>query len=196
MSVVTNINHLTWWGFGLGALVLLIIIVVIVAWLRRTQHSRQISKAIRDLSHQQLRNIFVPDDVDGEIWIDCLLLTDGGLVVLDIRDYTGNLFGGETINEWTQLIAMKSYKFNNPLLELPARLHAIKVLAGDIPVTGRVIFSHRGSFPKGVPDGVCMIDELYDDLSNFLRPALPEERRNTAWTRVHEAVIPSTSGKN
>ena len=177
-----------WLYIGLAMFATLILVILWTRYLHRTQHTRQIKKLIRDLSRGELRQILVPDAVDGEVWIDCLLLTDGGLLVLDIRDYTGNLFGGESINEWTQLIGVKSHKFNNPLLELSARIHAVQALAGDIPVTGQVVFTYRGNFPKGQPEVVCMVDEVYERLSGFLRPALPDEKLEEAWSKVKAAV--------
>lgn len=181
-----------WWYIGLALVAVLTLAILLTRYLRRTQHTRQINKLIRDLSRAELRNVLVPDAVDGEVWIDCLLLTDGGLLVLDIRDYTGNLFGGESINEWTQLIGVKSHKFNNPLLELPARIQAVQTLAGDIPVTGQVVFTHRGHFPKGIPAGVCMLDEVYERLSGFLRPALPDQKLDEAWSKLKAALPPQS----
>lgn len=161
----------------------IILTVIISVVLRRTKHQRAIKKLINDLSRQSLRNIFLPDGIDGEIWIDGLLLTDGGLIVLDIRDYTGNLFGGSTINEWTQLIGGKSYKFSNPLLEMTTRVHAVQALV-DVPVTGCVVFTRRGNFPKNIPDGASMIDETFEQQSAFLRPALPEPSLEQAWQKI------------
>lgn len=183
-----NEQNLIWLYIGLALVALLTLAILMTRYLRRTQHTRQINKLIRDVSRSELRNILVPDAVDGEVWLDYLLLTDGGLVVLDIRDYTGNLFGGASINEWTQLIGVKSHKFNNPLLELPARIQAVQALVGDVPVTGQVVFTHRGDFPKGRPEGICMLDEVYDRLSGFLRPALPDEKLNEALSAVKAAV--------
>ena len=177
-----------WLYIGLALVAMLTLVILLARYLRRSQHTRQINKLIRDLSRGELRHITLPDAVDGEVWIDCLLLTDGGLLVLDIRDYTGNLFGGESINEWTQLIGVKSHKFSNPLLELPARVQAVQALVGDIPVTGQVVFTRRGEFPKGQPEGVCMVDEVYERLSAFLRPALPDEKLNEAWSKVKAAL--------
>lgn len=177
-----------WLYIGLTFIAVLTLAILLVRYLRRTQYTRQINKLISDISRSELHHILVPDAVDGEVWLDCLLLTDGGLLVLDIRDYTGNLFGGESINEWTQLIGVKSLKFNNPLLELPARIQAVQALVGDIPVTGQVVFTRRGKFPKGLPNGVCMVDEVYEQLSGFLRPALPDEKLNEAWSTVKAAI--------
>jgi len=156
----------------------------IFRYYRRNHHQRQINKFIKDLSREQLRDVLLPDSVNGEIWIDCVLLTDGGLIVVDIRDYIGRLFGGEKINEWTQMIGAKSHKFENPLIELPARISAVQEIVGDVPVIGHVVFTHRGTFPKGKPEDVFMVDEVYEQLSGFLRPALPKEHLDMAWKKL------------
>jgi len=164
-----------------------VIVFVLFHYYRRNQHQRQINKVIKDLSRQQLRNILIPDSVNGEIWIDCILLTDGGVIVFDIRDYVGRLFGGDQINEWTQMIGVKSHKFPNPLIELPARIHAVQEVVGAVPVIGHVIFTCRGTFPKGKPKNVFMVDEAYEKLNSFLRPALPTENLEKAWQKLLDA---------
>lgn len=167
---------------AIGSIVVLMFVVY--RYYHRNYHHRQINKFIKDLSRAQLKDVLIPDNVNGEIWIDCILLTDGGLIVFDIRDYIGRLFGGDKINEWTQMIGVKSHKFANPLIELPARIHAVQAIVGDVPVIGHVVFTHRGTFPKGKPDNVFMVDEVYEQLSHFLRPALPAEHLDAAWQKL------------
>jgi len=167
-----------------ATVIVIVVLFLFVRSYRRNQHQRQINKLVKDLSHKSLRNVLLPDSVDGQIWIDCLLLTDGGLIVLDIRDYIGHLFGADNINEWTQMIGVRSHKFSNPLIELPARISAVQEVAGDVPVIGHIVFTRRGSFQKGKPDGVYMIDEVYEQLSHFLRPALPSEKLDKAWQNI------------
>lgn len=174
---------------SLVAIIAILVVFSFIRYYRKNAHQRQVDKLIKDLSHKSLRNSLFPDSVDGQIWIDCLLLTDGGIVVLDIRDYVGHFFGADNINEWTQMIGVRSHKFANPLLELPARVNAIQEIVGDIPVTGNIVFTRRGSFQKGQPDGVYMIDEVYDELSNFLRPALPDDKLDQAWANILAANI-------
>ena len=41
-----------------------------------------------------LRNVLIPDGNGGDFHLDFLLLTSRGLVVIDMRDITGNVFGG------------------------------------------------------------------------------------------------------
>jgi len=165
------------------AVVAVVLAVIASIILRRTKHQRAIKKLINDLSRDCLRNIFLPDGIDGEVWVDGLLLTDGGLIVLDIRDYTGNLFGGTVINEWTQLIGGRSHKFSNPLMEMTTRVQAVQSLV-EVPVIGCVVFTCRGRFPKNIPEGASMIDETFDQHSHFLRPALPEPSLEKAWAHI------------
>jgi len=167
-----------------AAVVVAVLLFLFFRSYRRNQHQRQINKLIKDLSHKSLRNVLFPDSVDGQIWIDCLLLTDGGLIVLDIRDYVGHLFGGDNINEWTQMIGVRSHKFANPLIELPARVNAVQEVVGDIPVIGHIVFTRRGSFQKGKPEGVYMVDDVFEQLTPFLRPALPAEKLDKAWQAI------------
>ena len=48
-----------------------------------------------------LRNVLVPDGNGGDVHLDYVLLTARGLVVLDIRDVRGNVFGSDQMKEWT-----------------------------------------------------------------------------------------------
>ena len=185
-----DINDRSVYFFALAIIGLIVVVTLYIRRYKRNRHQRQVKKLINDLSHKSLRNVYTPDGTGSEAWIETLLLTDGGIVVLDIHDYTGNLFGGVNINEWTQLIGSKSYKFNNPLLELPMRIHAVQALVEGVPVIGRVVFTHRGHFPKGIPDGVLMVDETYDVLSGFLRPALAKEKLDAAWDAIMHASRP------
>ena len=185
-----ELNERSVYFLGLAIIALAVLLALFMRRYKRQRHHRQVNKLIVDLSQKSLRNIFIPDGMGNEVWIETLLLTDGGIVVLDIHDYTGNLFGGVNIDEWTQLIGSKSHKFSNPLLEMPMRTHAVEALVGDVPVTGRVVFTHRGTFPKGIPEGVLMVDATYEVLSKFLRPALTQEKLDAAWDLVISAARP------
>ncbi|MGD8513985.1 MAG: nuclease-related domain-containing protein [Granulosicoccaceae bacterium] len=165
-------------------------------WLGRDRDIRQLRKVLKPYVLDSRENVFVPDEVDGQIWIDRLVLTQGGILVLDVRRYEGNLFGGEQINEWTQLLGMKRSTFNNPLLSMPARLQAVKALMPEIPVVGRVVFTCLGSFQKGMPEGVSMCDTLATDLDAFFASRVEAERLHQAWQDLQkhlEQAAPSGS---
>jgi hypothetical protein len=37
----------------------------------------------------------------------------------------------------------------------------------DTRIEGRIVFSNNGSFPKGMPTGVVLLDSLKDDISQL-----------------------------
>ncbi len=111
-----------------------------------------------------IRQLIVPDGLGGSIEIDYLLLTPAGLVVLDIKDYRGLLYGAEHSQTWTQMLPAGSYHFANPIPELTIRIACVRELVPTIPVSGRVVFSANGRFPSGIPMGVSMLDTLAEDL--------------------------------
>jgi hypothetical protein len=48
----------------------------------------------------------------------------------------------------------------NPLESLYDRVAAVRLLAGDVPVEGRIVFTDRGRFPKGRPPHVSRLGSL------------------------------------
>jgi hypothetical protein len=178
---------------GIG-LLLLVLIMLVVFWRYRSRgHDiRQFRRVIKPFALDMRTNLFVPDGVDGHVWVDYLILTQGGILLLDVRRYDGHLFGGENINEWTQLLGMKRSTFSNPLEKMPDRLQAVKAIVPDIPVVGRVIFTCLGDFPKGVPEGVSVCDTLIKDLQAFFSARIDNNRLQQAWQHLLEQTEPAS----
>ena len=163
--------------------VVVAVIAALITWRRlaRDRDLRQLHKLLKPFVLDSRDNVFVPDEVDGQVWVDHLVLTQGGILVMDVRRYEGNLYGGEQINEWTQLLGMKRNTFDNPLLGMPARLQAVKALVPDVPVIGRVVFTCLGQFQKGKPEGVSTCDTLNADLEAFFASRVDADRLHQAW---------------
>ena len=83
-----------------------------------------------------------------------------GVVVIDLRDVKGNIFGGDQMAEWTVMDGAQRFTFTNPQSALYDRIAAVKAIAGDVPVEGRIVFTRRGKFPKGLPKWTLMLDAL------------------------------------
>jgi hypothetical protein len=67
---------------------------------RHSRARRQVIKAVEEISSAALRDIVVPDGSGGHLHLDFLLLTGRGLLVVDLRDVAGVVFGGEHMREW------------------------------------------------------------------------------------------------
>jgi hypothetical protein len=129
-------------------------------WRRWRAHP---SRVITRISAHQLSDIVLPDGMDGEIHLDHLLLTVKGLLVLDVRNVDGLVFAGEQMDDWTVLHDNRRFTFRNPLNPLAARVHAVRDLAGDVPVSGKIVFVGDVRFPGGHIDNVLTLTELEDE---------------------------------
>lgn len=124
---------------------------------------RAIDAAIASIAYEMLKNVLVPNGNGGQIHINYLLLTQRGVLVVDLLDLPGAVFGGEQMLEWAAIGKKRRYTFANPQHALYDRMAAVKQLIGEVPVEGRVIFTRRSNFPKGKPRHVVRIDDLADD---------------------------------
>jgi len=168
-----------------------------LSWGFRLYRAHRLHKAmvatVTAAASDHLRDIMVPDGMGGAFHLDFLLLTPRGLLVIDLRDISGNIFGGDQMNEWTVMDRSHRHTFPNPQSGLYDRIAAVKAVAGDIPVEGRIVFTRRGKFPKGLPKFTLMVDSLRTEYPAIEKSALSATmgRFDDAWQRVKSAVTPS-----
>ena len=125
--------------------------------------------------------------------MDFLLLTMRGMVVIDLRDVKGNIFGGDQMAEWTVMDGARRFTFTNPQSALYDRIAAVKAVAGDVPVEGRIVFTRRGKFPKGLPKWTLMLDALRAEFATaeFDAPGESAAQFREGWQRLKDTVKPS-----
>ena len=180
-------------GLGLAALlVLAFAFTYFRRWHRATRHDRHIARVIDSLGAPILHKVVLPDGVDGLAFIDYLLLTPKGIVVLTLEHREGLLFGGSTVDQWTQVIDGRTQKFANPLYTHPHHRQAVAWNTEDVTTHGWVVFSNAGQFQKGLPDGCCLIDELPAKIAPLLDATneIPKPLRE-AW--AHLQALSATS---
>jgi nuclease-like protein len=176
-----------------AALVLILLLLLFWRWYRRRRARTVLLRAVTGGAFEYHRDVLVPDGQGGSLHIDFLLLTTRGCVVIDMRDIAGNIFGGDQMTEWTVMHRAERYTFPNPQAGLYDRIAAIRALAIDLPVEGRVVFSARGRFPKGLPRYALMLDSVaaeYPSAEREQSGAIPELWR-TDWGRLSTACRPS-----
>jgi len=193
VDVLTNLPPATWAlvvaavAFGWG-----------LSWLWRWYRKRRARKAlianITAVGADHLMDVLVPDGMGGFFHVDFVLLTPRGVVVLDLRDVSGNVFGGDQMNEWTVMDGAQRYTFVNPQSALYDRIAAVKALAGEMPVEGRVVFTRRAKFPKGLPKWTLMVDALSSDFPAVDRALMSGviERFGAGWQHIKGSVTPSS----
>jgi len=176
-----------------GALVLGFVLALVWRWYRRYRARKALRAAVTSGCSEHLVDSLVPDGMGGAFHVDYLLLTMRGVVVIDLRDVQGNIFGGDQMAEWTVMDGAHRFTFTNPQSALYDRVAAVKAVAGDVPVEGRIVFTRRGKFPKGLPKWTLMLDALRSEFpaADFEAPAESAGRYREGWQRLREAVKPS-----
>jgi hypothetical protein len=162
-------------------------------WYRGRRARKALVNAVAAAGSEYLVDVLVPDGMGGNFHVDFLLLTSLGILVVDLRDVRGNIFGGDQMTEWTVMDGALRTTFTNPQSGLYDRIAAVKAVAGEVPVEGRIVFTRNGKFPKGLPKWTVMIDSLRSEFPPVERAALAStvERFDEAWKLLKNAVTPS-----
>jgi len=181
---------------GLAAAALLLVVLastLVYRWWRRRDAQRKRLKQVTAVAYDMLRDVLVPDGNEGHVHVDFVLLTAEGLLVVDLRDVPGMIFGSETMDEWTAMDGTHRRTFPNPLNPLYDRMAAVKLAAGKAPVEGRVVFLPTGSFPKGRPPRVTLLPALVEEFplaDRSLDPS-PASAWEAEWAAVKAVAQPS-----
>jgi hypothetical protein len=139
---------------------------------RQVRARRAIDNVISSVAFDELRNVLLPTGTGDQIHVNYLLLTQNGLLVLDLFDAHGMIFAAEKMEQWSIFGPKRHFMITNPLPMLYDRVAVVRQFAGDdVPVEGRIVFSMRGEFPKGRPESVIRLDELQDQFPTVERAA-------------------------
>lgn len=196
MSVLSALGALpltTVLGF-LGALVLIALLVVGWRFYRRRREQAAQLRAVTDCAYEYLRNVLITDPQGVPLHVDFLLLTSRGIVVVDLRDLAGNVFGGDQMDEWTVINGAQRFTFANPQAGLYDRQASVRLVARETPVEGRVVFGRRSLFPKGLPSHTRMLSALASDFPLGEQRALTSlpDVWLTDWRNLQAACTPSS----
>ena len=70
-------------------------------WYRNYSARKALRAAVTAAGSDHLVDMLVPDGMGGGFHVDFLLLTGRGVLVVDLRDVQGNIFGGDQMADWT-----------------------------------------------------------------------------------------------
>jgi len=134
---------------------------------RRRNQPRSLATVLNNIAFERLENLIIPKADEGEIQIDHLILTAQGLVIIDIKDVEGAVFGGDKMEHWTVIANDKRFTFNNPQPALYDHIAAVRQVVRQVPVAGRVVFLDGANFTRGVPSLVSTLDELQAEFGDW-----------------------------
>ena len=174
----------------IGALLLLLVLAGAGLWRLRLHRRKDIDRRLREACSGVLGNFVIPDGNGEQIQIQYALLTARGILVIDIKDVEGHVFGSEAMQDWTVLADDRRFTFPNPQPGLWDRVAAVKRLTPEVPVIGFVSFTGRARFTKGQPRSVTLLEPLLAELEHEASGGRPgPEGYVAAWERLREAAI-------
>jgi hypothetical protein len=103
------------------------------------------------------------------------------------------VFGGDQMDQWTVITRRRRFSFVNPQGALLDRIAAVKQIAGEVPVEGRVLFTARSRFPKGRPRSVLLLDSIKAEYAPVDKAAMQDTVKmyHPAWERLKASTRPS-----
>lgn len=136
-----------------GAIVLLVTLLLYRLY-KEDKENRALIATVTDLNRgnnaehnmilQLLKSGIAPTDIYHDLLlvsnngrtaqIDIVCITQIGVLVIEVKDYSGWLYGSVHQNQWTQVLnyGKEKYKFYNPILQNKTHIDAIKQCAPDI----------------------------------------------------------------
>jgi len=115
---------------------------------------------------EAVHDLLVPDNREARSWtqIDHVVRLPACLVCIETKNYDGLIFGSARQAQWTQVLGRNKHRFQNPLRQNHKHVKAVEAAAGGTPTQSLVVFTGRARFPKGLPEGVCKLEELIERL--------------------------------
>jgi hypothetical protein len=167
--------------------------LLLLVWFvyRRRNRGDRMRQVLDEISYDRINGLLIPNGDEGEIQIDHLLLTSQGLLILDIKDVSGTVFGSDKMQDWTVIGEDRRYTFPNPQAGLYDRIAAVRHIVRQVPVAGRVLFPDSAAFMKGVPDLVADLDALLSEFGENDKAAakVKIEAFKPHWDLIRKAAL-------
>jgi len=151
------------WLLPTAAIILLLFVWIAVYFIRGRRGDFE--RAVAGISFDRIDGLVIPSADEGEILVDYLLLTSQGLLIIEVKDVQGTVFGGDKLQDWTVINDERRYTFSNPQPALYDRIAAVRQIVREVPVAGRILFLDGAEFAKGTPGLVCSLAQLVSDFA-------------------------------
>ncbi len=164
----------------LTASALLLVGIILYLNRRKVKHhwlNLKTRYCLNRLGFKQITNLKCPDGLGHHFTIDRLILRHDGITLLVYKRYPGKIFCADKINDWTQMIGQRSFRFKNPLYDLDYQIKAVSACVPNVAVNGFLFFDHLTEFPIGHPERIIYLKNI------------PEELKRSKLHKVQKSVM-------
>lgn len=151
----------------------------------------------KDIFH----NLYVRGSNGKYAQIDVAALTDEGLIVFEVKNYSGWIYGREDQTYWTKVLGRKKYRFYNPIMQNAKHIKALCNNLSqnpDIPIYSVVVFYGSAEL-KNISCSnsntyLIYSNSVYDVLQSIKKkPLIKDFNREEVWSILNKA---SKNSKN
>ncbi|WP_291354295.1 nuclease-related domain-containing protein [Acinetobacter sp. UBA3106] len=148
---------------------------------------------LKDPQYILLNDCTLPDEQSGTTQIDHILLSPFGIFVIETKNYTGWIFGGERQKMWTQKIYKNSYKFQNPLHQNYKHMKVLEDVLSDIVepeyMHSVIVFMPESEFKTAMPSNVFRGAAWTDYVKGFQDEVIPAMKLKRIKLRIEKEVL-------
>lgn len=184
-------------AYLLPLILVVLLLALLAVYQRRYRKARRLKKVFDAIAYDRIDELVIPSADEGEIQIDHLLLTAEGLLIVDIKDVDGAVFGSDKMQDWTVINDDHRFTFSNPQHGLYDRIAAVRQIVRQVPVTGRVLFLDEAEFRKGVPGLVCTLDSMLTEFTEKDKAVGKSkiEAFKPHWDLIRDKALTISSGR-
>ena len=189
-SPVPNELLQLWWVIP----TLLVLAVFRSAWFRGWRGEAFVKRAARHRlpaeSYHLLHDVTLPTP-DGTTQIDHIIVSRFGIFVVETKNMSGWIFGGENQSQWTQTIFRRSFKFQNPLRQNFKHVKAVQRVA-HVPsdaIHSVVVFVGKSTFKSSMPRNVTRRHDCFTYIESFCDLLLSDSQVQHAVSTLQTARL-------
>jgi restriction system protein len=182
-----------WWVIP----ILLLVAVLRSAWFKGRRGEAFVRRVARRRlpaeSYHLLHDVTLPTP-DGTTQIDHIFVSRFGIFVVETKNMSGWIFGGESQAQWTQTIFRRSFKFQNPLRQNYKHVKAVQAMA-HVPssaIHSVVVFIGRSTFKSAMPRNVTRRRDCFTYITSFRDALLSDSQVQRTVTALQAARLHPT----
>lgn len=162
-------------------------------WMGERLVRHVLKKRLHAPSEVSLHNVTVQDE-RGSTQIDNILVSEYGIFVLEVKNYSGWITGRVADSHWRQTHYRRQYEFQNPLRQNYRHTLALECLLGlpSAVFHSVIVFTGACELKSDFPDNVCTRADLNAYINSFKQKILSRQQVLAIGQAIEKHRLPPT----
>ena len=115
-----------------------------------------------------LNDVLIPTKA-GTTQLDHVVVSIFGLFIIETKNYSGKIYGGENSDQWTEYLAGQKYVFYNPIRQNYGHAQAVAKYTHVDPcyIFPIVVFTGSAIIKSNVGEQAVLIDHLFETITHY-----------------------------